>query len=805
MSGDLRRRSRVILDGPDRAQARAYLKGIGFDDDALQRPIVGIANTWTETMPCNFHLRRLAERVKDGVRAAGGTPMEFNTVAISDGITMGTEGMRSSLVSREVIADSIELVVRGHMFDAVIALSGCDKTIPGCVMALARLSDVPSLMLYGGSIAPGRWRGKDVTIQDVFEGIGAHAAGDLTDDELLDLENHASPGAGACGGQFTANTMAMAFEVLGISPMGSSMVPAEDGKKGQVAEDCGRLVLEVLQNDRTPAQIITRESLENAIAAGAMSGGSTNLVLHLLAVAYEAGVELDLEDFDRIAWSTPLLCDLKPGGRYVATDLYRAGGVPLVVRRLQETGLLHEGALTVTGQTIAEVAAAAEETEGQDVVRKPDAALKPNGGFAILRGNLAPEGCVVKLSGHDRLEHRGPARVFESEEDAFRAVMDKSIEPGEIVVIRNEGPSGGPGMREMLHVTAALVGEGLGDSVALLTDGRFSGATHGFMAGHVAPEARHGGPIAAVRDGDTIVFDVAARELNVELSDEEIADADRGLRAARGEVQRRRPRQVRQARGLGVRGRRYQLSRLGFSRRPLALARAPRLGQEVEHEVIEGRGPLRHRNVPGRPHHDLPRVRDQALELVRVAHGDDRVVLAPDDQRRLADLGQAVAEVVIEVRAQGVQEARLAGALEEGLVGQVGLEPARVARHERERVVAGARPGGDRAVKARRAVRRQRPHHAPDGHDRHLRDVGAPDSGRRDQHQLVDPLRELDRDLRRDEAAHRVADHVDLAELEFLAERVHAAAVARDRDLIARHRGEAVTGQVGCDHAPLLG
>ena len=521
---DLRPRSRVLLDGPDRAAARAQLKGVGYDDEALQRPIVGIANTWTETMPCNFHLRALAERVKDGVRAAGGTPMEFNTVAISDGITMGTEGMRASLVSREVIADSIELVARGHMFDALVVMCACDKTIPGCVMALARLSDVPGLLLYGGSIAPGRWRGKDVTIQEVFEGIGAHAAGDMSDEELTDLENHASPGAGACGGQFTANTMAMAFEVLGISPTGSSMVPAEDGKKGQVAEDCGRLVLELLERGLTPAQVITREGLENAIAAGAMSGGSTNLVLHLLAVAHEAGVELDIEDFDRIAWNTPLLCDLKPGGRYVATDLYRAGGVPVVVSRLRDAGLLHEGQLTVTGQTIGEVADTAEETEGQDVVRPLSEPLKPNGGFAILRGNLSPDGCVVKLSGHDRTEHRGPARVFESEEDAFRAAKDKSIQPGEVVVIRNEGPSGGPGMREMLQVTAAIVGEGLGDSVALLTDGRFSGATHGFMAGHVAPEARRGGPIAAVRDGDTIVFDVAARELNLEISDEEMAE-----------------------------------------------------------------------------------------------------------------------------------------------------------------------------------------------------------------------------------------------------------------------------------------
>jgi dihydroxy-acid dehydratase len=523
VSRDLRSRSRVILDGPERAQARAYLKGIGFDDQALRRPIVGIANTWTETMPCNFHLRRLADRVKEGVRAAGGTPMEFNTVAISDGITMGTEGMKTSLISREVIADSIELVARGHMFDAVVALSGCDKTIPGSVMALARL-DVPSLMLYGGSIAPGRWRGRDVTIQDVFEGIGAHAAGDLSDSDLADLEAHASPGSGACGGQFTANTMAMAFEVLGISPMGSSMVPAEDGKKGRVAEDCGRLVIDILERDLKPSRIITKQSLENAIAAGAMSGGSTNLVLHLLAVARDAGVPLEIEDFDRIAWRTPLLCDLKPSGRYVATDLYRAGGVPLVIRRLKEAGLLHTGAATVTGQTIGDVADAAEETEGQDVVRPVSDPIKPNGGFAILRGNLAPDGCVVKLSGHDRMEHRGPARVFEGEEQAFKAVMAKSIQPGEVVVIRNEGPAGGPGMREMLHVTAALVGEGLGDSVALLTDGRFSGATHGFMAGHVAPEAPRGGPIAAVRDGDTIVFDVANRELNVDLPDGELAD-----------------------------------------------------------------------------------------------------------------------------------------------------------------------------------------------------------------------------------------------------------------------------------------
>jgi len=516
-----RRPSRALLEGPERAPARAYLKGIGFDDEALARPIIGIANTWTETMPCNFHLRRLADRVKDGVRAAGGTPMEFNTVAVSDGITMGTEGMKTSLVSREVIADSIELVARGHAFDALVALSGCDKTIPGCVMALARV-DVPSVMLYGGTIAPGRFRDRDVTIQDVFEAVGTHAAGGMTERDLTELEARASPGAGACGGQYTANTMAMAFEVLGISPAESSMVPAEDGRKGAVAEECGRLVMAALERDLRPSELISRESLENAIAGAALSGGSTNVVLHLLAIAREAGVELDIDDFDRIAWSTPLLADLKPGGRYVATDLYRAGGVPVVLKRLSEAGLLHEDAPTVTTQTVGEIARAAREPDGQRVVRPLSDPIKPTGGFAILRGNLAPDGCVVKLAGHDRLEHRGRARVFESEEDAFAAVKQRSIAPGEVVVIRNEGPAGGPGMREMLQVTAALQGEGLGDSVALLTDGRFSGATHGFMAGHVAPEARRGGPIAAVRDGDTIVFDVASRRLDVELSDEEI-------------------------------------------------------------------------------------------------------------------------------------------------------------------------------------------------------------------------------------------------------------------------------------------
>lgn len=522
MSGNPRERSSRVFDGPDRAAARAYMKGIGFDDEALRRPTVGIANTWIEAMPCNFHLRGLAERVKEGVREAGGTPMELNTIAISDGITMGTEGMKTSLVSREVIADSIELAARGYQFDALVALSGCDKTIPGCVMALARL-DVPSLMLYGGSIQPGRWRGRDVTIQDVFEAIGAHAAGDLSDADLHELEGCASPGAGACGGQFTANTMACAFEVMGISPMGSAMVPASNGAKEEVAREAGRLAVAALDDDRRSSRVITRESLENAIATVCASGGSTNGVLHLLAVAHEAGIELGIDDFDAISERTPLLADLKPGGRFVATDLYAAGGVAVLAKRLKEAGALHEGTLTVTGRTIGEEAAAATEAEGQEVVRPLADPLKPTGGLAILRGNLAPEGCVVKLAGHERLDHRGPARVFESEEDAFAAVTAGRIESGDVVVIRNEGPAGGPGMREMLQVTAALVGEGLGDEVALLTDGRFSGATHGLMAGHVAPEAPRGGPIAAIRDGDQVSFDVTARRLDVDLPAEEIA------------------------------------------------------------------------------------------------------------------------------------------------------------------------------------------------------------------------------------------------------------------------------------------
>jgi dihydroxy-acid dehydratase len=519
---DVKHRSRELTEGPERAAARAYLKGIGYDDEALSKPLVLVASTWIETMPCNFHLRALAAKVKEGVRAAGGTPMEMNTIAISDGITMGTHGMKGSLVSREVIADSIELVADSHLFDAVVALSGCDKTIPGTVMALARL-DVPGVMLYGGSIAPGRFQGHDVTIQDVFEAVGRHAAGDMTDEELAELEASASPGAGACGGQFTANTMAMAFEVLGISPMGSSMVPAMDGRKSEVAFEAGELVVDVLRRGLRPSDVITKASLENAIAAVATSGGSTNGVLHLLAVAAEAGIDLDIDDFDRISSRTPLLCDLKPGGEYVAVDLYEAGGVPLVAKRLQDAGLLNEDAITVTGRTVGEHAREATETEGQKVVRPLEDPIKPEGGLAILRGNLAPEGCVVKLAGHERRHHEGPARVFEGEEAAMEAVTHGRINAGDVIVIRNEGPAGGPGMREMLAVTAALVGVGLGEDVALLTDGRFSGATHGFMAGHVAPEAVRGGPIGAVQDGDVVTIDVDGRRLDVALSDEEIA------------------------------------------------------------------------------------------------------------------------------------------------------------------------------------------------------------------------------------------------------------------------------------------
>jgi dihydroxy-acid dehydratase len=516
------RRSDVLLRGAHRAPARAMLKASGFDDEALSKPIIGVANTWIEIGPCNHHLRELAAAVKDGIRAAGGTPMEFNTVSINDGITMGTDGMRASLISREVIADSIELVTRGYNFDGVIALCGCDKTIPGTTMAVARLG-IPGLVLYGGSIAPGVFKGRDVTIQDVFEAVGAHASGRMSDTDLHDIEDHACPGSGACGGQFTANTMATAIEFLGLAPMGSGSVPATAAEKTDVARRAGGLVMDLVRENVLPREILTRDALENAIASVACTGGSTNAVLHLLAIAREVGVPLDMDDFDRISRAVPLLADLKPGGRYVATDLYRAGGIPLVAKRLLEAGVLHADARTVSGRTIGDEAAAAVETPAQEVVRPLSNPLKATGGLVILRGSLAPEGCVVKVAGHERLHHRGPARVFDSEQAALSAVLANQIQANDVVVIRYEGPAGSPGMPEMLAVTGALVGQGLGDSVALMTDGRFSGATHGFMAGHVAPEAARGGPIAALREGDIVVFDVPSRRLDVELPGEELA------------------------------------------------------------------------------------------------------------------------------------------------------------------------------------------------------------------------------------------------------------------------------------------
>jgi len=518
---DPKHRSRTITDGRDRAGARSMLKAIGFTDQDLARPIVGIANTWIETMPCNFHLRRLAAKVKEGVRAAGGTPMEFNTIAISDGVTMGTEGMKASLISREVIADSIELVGRGHMFDAMVALVACDKTIPGAAMALLRLN-VPSILLYGGSIAPGRFDGHDVTIQDVYEAIGANAAGLMTDADLKRLEDAACPAAGACGGQFTANTMSTVMEFIGMSPMGFNGIPAMDAKKDEVSYQTGQMVMDLLKRGVRPRDILTRKAFENAIASVAASGGSTNSVLHLLAMATEAEVSLSIDDFDPISSRTPLLADLKPGGKYVATDVHRAGGIPLIAKKLIEGGFLDETQMTPSGRTLGEEARAVKETPGQDVVKSVSNPIKKSGGLVILKGNLAPEGGVVKITGHERLQHRGPARVFDREEDAMQAVTSRSIKAGDVVVIRYEGPRGGPGMREMLGVTGALVGQGLGESVALLTDGRFSGATRGLMVGHVAPEAARGGPIAALADGDTIVFDVEKRRLDVELSDAEI-------------------------------------------------------------------------------------------------------------------------------------------------------------------------------------------------------------------------------------------------------------------------------------------
>ncbi|MGH9469115.1 MAG: dihydroxy-acid dehydratase [Terriglobia bacterium] len=519
---DMKHRSRILLEGRDRAPARSMLKAIGLSDEDLRKPIIGIANTWIETMPCNLHLRQLAARVKEGVRAAGGTPMEFNTISISDGVTMGTEGMKASLVSRELVADSIELVGRGHMFDAMVALVGCDKTIPGGAMALIRLN-VPSVLLYGGSIATGTFKGREVTIGDVYEAIGAYAAGTMPESELKELENVACPGAGACGGQFTANTMSTVMEFIGLSPMGANSIPALSPEKAEAAFQCGELVMDVLRRNQRPKDFLTRKAFENAIASVAATGGSTNSVLHLLAMAREAGVPLSIDDFDAISRRTPIVASLKPGGEYMAVHVHQAGGIPLIAKTLVAGGLVHENEMTVTGRTLGEEARKAKETPGQKVVKPASDPFKSTGGLVILKGNIAPEGAVVKIAGHEKLYHRGPARVFDREEDAMRAVTAKDIRPGDVVVIRYEGPRGGPGMREMLGVTGALVGEGMGESVALLTDGRFSGATRGLMVGHVAPEAALGGPVAALREGDMVVFDVDSRGLNAELAAEEIA------------------------------------------------------------------------------------------------------------------------------------------------------------------------------------------------------------------------------------------------------------------------------------------
>ena len=516
---DTRHNSRTLVDGPDRAAARSYFHSVGYEAEDLKKPLVMVAHEWIGTMPCNFSQRALAQRVMEGIRQAGGTPMEVNTISISDGISM--EGMKASLISRELIADSVELCAIGYSFDAAVVIVGCDKTIPAGAMALARLN-LPGIVLYSGSIAPGRWEGKDVTIQDVFEGVGAHAAGNLSDERLHALEQAACPGAGACGAQYTANTMATALEFMGISPMGTATVGATDPRKDDVGVEAGKLVMDVLKRGVRPRDIITREAIENAIICAASTGGSTNIVLHALAIAAEAGVELDIDDFNRISDATPLIGDMRPGGRYVALDMDRAGGTPLLAKRLLEGGKLHGDAMTVTGKTIAEIAETAQETPGQDVILPIEKALKPTGGLVILKGSLAPNGCVIKVAGHERLFHRGPARVFEHEEDAMQAVLRHEIKDNDVVVIRNEGPVGGPGMREMLLVTAALVGEGLGETVALLTDGRFSGATRGLMAGHVAPEAAVGGPIGAVEEGDMIVFDIENRQLNLEVDPAEV-------------------------------------------------------------------------------------------------------------------------------------------------------------------------------------------------------------------------------------------------------------------------------------------
>jgi dihydroxy-acid dehydratase len=523
-------RSYTITQGRERAGARAMLKAVGYTDEDLRKPIVGVANTWIETMPCNYHLRRLAEHVKNGIRAAGGTPMEYNTVAISDGITMGTEGMKASLISREVVADSIELVARGHFFDALVCLVACDKTTPGAVMAVARLN-IPSLVLYGGAIESGKFRGRDVDVVSVYEAIGAVAAGKMTDEELRELENVACPGEGACAGQYTANTMAMTVELLGLAPMGYGSIHAVDPRKEKASEDAGRLVIDLLKRGVTPSDILTRASFENAIAGAAATGGSTNIVLHGLAMAREAGVQLDIDDFDRVSRRTPLIADMRPGGRYGAVELSKAGGIRLVAKRMVDAGLLDGSQMTVTGKTLAEEAESARETPGQDVVREVNDPIKPEGGLVILKGNLAPEGCVIKVAATARKHHRGPARVFDREEDAMAAVTSRQIKPGDVVVIRYEGPRGGPGMREMLGVTGAITGEGLGEEVALMTDGRFSGGTRGFCIGHVAPEAAVGGPIAALREGDTIVIDIDNRTLAVELSEQELRERLREWKA----------------------------------------------------------------------------------------------------------------------------------------------------------------------------------------------------------------------------------------------------------------------------------
>ncbi len=522
MTYDPKGRSSAITNGLTRAGARSMLKAVGFNDDDLAKPLIGIANTWIETMPCNINLRRLAAQVKDGVRAAGGTPMEFNTIAISDGVTMGTEGMKASLVSREVIADSVELTARGYLFDAVVALGACDKTLPGLSMALVRL-DIPCVLLYGGTIMPGRYKDRDVDILSVYEAIGATVAGRMDPADLKELEDVACPGAGACGGQYTANTMATVMEIIGLSPLGTASIPAVDPRKDNIGRQAGELVMEVLRQGLRPSQVLTRQAFENAIAAVAATGGSTNAVLHLLALAREAGIPLTIDDFDAISRRTPLLADLKPGGVHVAADVDRAGGIPVIAQRLVRGGYADGNQRTASGTTLAVEADKAQETPGQDVIRPLDRPIKPVGSLCIMRGNLAPEGCVVKIAGHERLRHRGPARVFDREEDAMAAIVARRIVPGDVVVIRYEGPRGGPGMREMLGVTSAIVGEGLGESVALLTDGRFSGATRGLMLGHVAPEAAVGGPIAALAEGDTVVIDVEGRQVYAELSEDEIA------------------------------------------------------------------------------------------------------------------------------------------------------------------------------------------------------------------------------------------------------------------------------------------